>query len=629
MLLTRTAKQPERPYNVLSLDSEDSDGITYIWSVRGWFNGKDIKRDFRAGERAACVRFLFRRRWPHTVLTGVNLAYDLNTLLYRGGYSWLGIYNMGRLITASPTKAQTEKYKLGGRHLKIIELGNWILNTSLKDMCDKFGIDGHVDKHVLGRDGDIKEMEAACASHALCGAKCFDYIQSQLHAAGGRIKLTSSASSLDLFMKDYLKPEHQIYDFKNDFPDRLVGWGGIKPDDDPDTATLKIAGQDKLSHLKMIGGLCYVGGRCEAFNMGVFGRQSSIDRNSSYPAAMRDKLYPDMNTYRRVYPQVEELPDLMEKLEGCAHIKITSPGLRIPFLHYRTGDKLIFPNGVLSGWYTFPEIRKALQIGYTISECYEAAIFKPIEGLFKDYIEATYRLKERKATTKMAKLLMNGLSGKFGQKTPNDSGFQIVEDPPDNIIIDNEVYFLANGVVYEYIKAALNQEIEYVHTAYPLLSAYVLGYARIALYETMEAVGLEHVKYCDTDSVHADCNAISNAISRGEINVHPTALGAWSFDYEDSTLEIRGLKYYRVKRHEKGESNTPVKWYYTIKGVRSSEQPNYWRYRALRTNRVRKIRTALRTGLKVNEFFDIYRHDVLENPKRVFEGRDSHAFEII
>ena len=54
---------PEADFNFLSLDTEDSDGKTYIWSVRGVYNGKEINRDFY--KRAECVRFLFRRRWPH------------------------------------------------------------------------------------------------------------------------------------------------------------------------------------------------------------------------------------------------------------------------------------------------------------------------------------------------------------------------------------------------------------------------------------------------------------------------------------------------------------------------------------------------------------------------------------
>ena len=618
---------PEADFNFLSLDTEDSDGETYIWCVRGVYNGKVVNRDFT--KRAECVRFLFKRRWPHTVLTGVNLAYDLNTLIYRGGFTWKGIYNMGRLITAYPTKEQITRYKLGRHAIKIIELGNWILNTSLQDMCDMFGVEGHIDKHVLGRDGDLSEMVEACASHATTGAACFDYIQKQAHALDARIKTTSSATALDLFMKKYLKPEHQIYDFKNDFPGRFVGWGGIGPDDLPDEDTLEEARIEKLARLKAIGGLCYVGGRCEAFNLGMYGRQSSIDINSSYPFEMKNQPFPDMNTYRRAYPKPGFIPELLDKYEGAAHIRVKAPNMRIPFLHYKHDGKLLFPVGEFAGWYTFPEIREALRLGYKILDCYEAALFEPVKGLFTDYIDGLYKLKETKTTKIMAKLLMNGLSGKMGQRLHDDAGFQILEHVPDDIEIDSHKHFLLNGVVYEYIPPDHEAEVVYVHTAYPLLVAYVTAYARIHLHKTMEAIGAECVKYVDTDSIHADHEAIKRAIEAGKINIHKTALGAWSFDYEDRVLEIRGLKYYRARRPDKDDIDGPVKWYYTIKGVRAKEQPQYWTNKCLRTYRVRKIKTALRSNQRINEFFDVYRRDRLENPKREYTRRDSSAFKFI
>lgn len=619
--------EPERDFNFLSFDTEDHDGETYIWCVRGIFNGKPLSRDFT--DKRACVRFLFQRRWPRTVLTGANLAYDLNTLIYRGGFTWHAIYNMGRLITAYPTKAHIDKFKLGRHAIRIIELGNWILNTSLYDMCKMFDIEGHIDKHVLHRDGDLQEMIDACGSHAQTGAECFGFIQQQAHSLGCRIKTTSSATALDLFMKNYLNSEHQIFDFKGDFASKFIGWEGIAPGSTPSKDEIESARIAKLEHLKMIGGLCYVGGRCEAFNLGVYGGQSSIDINSSYPHEMKNQVFPDMNTYKRSTPTISDLKLLMDEFEGAAHVRVISPDARIPFLHYKHGGKLLFPKGEFSGWYTFPELRYALGLGYRIIGCFEAATFKSITGLFSDYIESMYGLKESKQTKIMAKLMMNGLSGKLGQRLHDDSGYQVLEDVPPDIEIDFEKYFLLNGVVYEYIPPDKDAAVLYVHTAYPLLTAYVTGYARIHLHKTMGVIGFEHIKYVDTDSIHADYDAISDAVSTGRIHVHPTALGAWSFDYENRTLEIRGLKYYRVQRPEKSDLGGPVKWRYTIKGVRGNEQPGYWLNRSIRTYRVRKIRTALRTNTKINEFFDIYRRDKLENPKREFGVRDSNAFTII
>lgn len=612
MLKIRHQSKAEAPFNVLSLDSEDSGGRTYVWCVWGHYRDKTINRTFT--DKSAVVRFLFHRRWSHTILTGVNLDYDLNTLKYRGGFNWDTIYNMGRLITAYPAPEQRKKYHLDNHALKIIEIGNWILNRSLKQICDDFEIKGHIDKHVLGRDGDEAELFEACMSHAKCGALAFEEVQKQVHLSGGRVKLTASATALDIFMLHHLAPEHQIYDFKGDFPYKL----GLPDDATPEE--IEAARLGKVHKMKETGGLAYIGGRCEAFNLGLYNDIDGIDLNSSYPYQMRTKIYPDINTCRFMTYSTTELIEAMDSYEGCAHVQIKCPeNLRIPLLGIQKDGKLIFPSGTFTGWFVFPELKLALKNGYKIIETYEATVYDRIKGLFDSYIDSMYELKNNPNTKHVGKLLMNGLSGKFGQKTPVDTGFQICSNPPDNVIIDNLKYFLFGDMLYEYIPTDPFLDVEYVHTGYPILSAYILAYARMHLWETMQSIGFEYVKYCDTDSIHADARALRAAVDRGDIKIHKTDLGAWSFDYQHGTIEIRGLKYYRY--HEAGEG-----WHYKIKGVRASEQSNYWLHKCGKSVRVRKIKTAIRSGLRVNEFINVFRKDRLEDPKRSFSRRDSKAF---
>lgn len=627
MVLKQLKGGVERDFNIYSLDSEDADGKTYVWCIYGLTaKGREIKRTFTNPKPV--IDYLFRRVRRKTILTGLNLQYDLNTLRYRGGYDWIELTPNGRFITASPqpkdfkTKNNPKALFTDRRdYIKMIDLGNFI-SGSLKSMAEDFGLESeHIDKHILGKDGDLEEMKEACMSHAKTGVLVFKTLQDQLHKLGSHIKLTSSSTAMDLFRRKYLSKENQIYDFKNSLPERLKPW--MKGDGDAEEAR-----KAKLEYVKQIGKAAYVGGRTENFILGVAEHQVYLDINSSYPAQMRYKDFPDMNTYeKRSCTDVESLKAYMKDFEGEALIKVKAPkGLLIPFLHHKNEEgKLIFPLGIFSGWYTFPEIRKALSIGYEILEIYELAIFDKADELFNSYIDALMKLKVKKDTKKAAKLLMNGLSGKFGEgrykpdkwrlateeeiKSGDRNKLKIMETTSGEV---GQVFYYDDSVEEEY-----DNESDFTPRSYPLIIAYVTAYGRIQLYECMESIGLEYVHYCDTDSVTADRDAVQKAIKEGKIFIDKDELGAWDIEHEDVTIEIRGLKYYRLK-----DTDSEV-WEYRIKGVPSRYHAEYWENRGANITFAMKQRQALRQHKRVNEFVTRWREDkVKRNNKRQFEDED-------
>ncbi len=579
--------------------------------MAGFYNGKEIKEVFKS--RAKCVKFLFHRKWIHTILTGLNLAFDLNTLYgYNNSFNWHSIINMGKLITASPSKKEMEKrgFRSSDEYLKIIDLGNFIQNLSLKGMADVFKIDCHIDKHILGKDGTEEELTEACLSHCLTGVKIMEEIQNKIHHLGGNVKLTGPSTSLELFRRKYLKPEYQIYDFKKP--------GTEKPEE-------KTERMKKVNYMKRIGKACYVGGRVEAFKLGLYNKVGYLDINSSYPYQMSKRTFPDIGSYKRYTENLtlEFLNSLIEKEEGQALIKIRSPGLKIPFLHTTDNNgKLIFPNGTLYGWYTFPEIEYAQKLGYKILEIDEIASFRRVESMFKDYVSD---MMAYKAVCKpVAKLLANGLSGKFGQKVPENDRWLLVEEGTD-IKIDNKQFFSINGQIWEYLPAEEKPEEEaFKEFAYPLIIAYVTAWGRRQEHETIMALGPENVLYMDTDSIIAFQWAIDKAVKEGKIWLDPSELGAYDTEYTNATVEIHGEKYYRI--HEAGKP-----WTYHIKGVPGRVSVDYWRYRKAVYYRPRKIKTALRSGLQVNEFMRIFHQDRTEPGKRVYgpRGRDSEALTVM
>lgn len=625
-MLKALKDNPEKDFNVLSLDSEaDENAVSYCWCVYGVFNGKEIKRTFT--DRKGVVDFLFKRRWYNTILTGVNIGFDLNTLKYKGGYNWSEIYNMGRIITASPKEPDFTKIfqRRRSNALKIIDLGNWILNKPLEGMAKTFNINCHIDKHILGKDGDIDQMKEACMSHAKTGVLVFKELEKMIHKMGGHIQLTGSATALDLFRRKYLKPEFFIYDFDGNYPDTFKEWmkgsGGIED-----------ARKAKLEYMKEIGKAAYVGGRCENFNNGLYNDVDYLDINSSYPYQMRIRSFPDMNTYSKRTGDSTVLKAYIEEFEGEALIKIKSPRkMRIPFLHYKREDgKLIFPLGEFTGWYTFPEIRKALEIGYKIIDVIEIAVFNRIESPFIDYIEAMMFYKKQPETKEAAKLLMNGLSGKMGQLTPEPDAWHLIEEA-GNYKVDNKRFFDFNGQLWEYQREDIELETKFVRTAYPLLVAYITAWGRIQEFETIQAIGEDNVYYMDTDSIIADHEATQKAIKAGKIKIDDEELGAYKLEHEAATVEIRGLKYYRI-HDNKGhlDKDHSLNWSYHIKGVPKRFMAEYWINRKCAFYRPVKIKTAIRTGLKVNLFIRQFHADkVKTDNKRQFTKRDSQPFTVL
>ena len=596
-MLTCLPASNKKFFNVLSFDTEaDSAGKTYVWCVAGYYKSKEINQVFTS--RAACQKYLFEKQWDNCVLTGLNLAFDLNTLYGRkSGFKWETITNMGRLITAFPGPEQKKKHNFSsGRYLRVIDLGNYIQNMSLKQMADIFGVEGHIDKHILGRDGDKKELTEACLSHCWAGVKIFKEIERVIRGLGGEMKLTGPATALDLFRRRYLKKEHQIFDKKKR----------------GETDEEKEKREKEVKYIKQVGKLAYVGGRTESFKLGLYNNAGYIDINSSYPFQMSSQKFPDMSSWKRYTKNLDFvfLKNLLEREEGQALVRVKAPKLKIPLLHTTDDSKLIFPTGEIQRWYTFPELRYALELGYQIKEIFEIISFRRLkENPFKDFV---YDMNEYKKKCKpVAKLLMNGLSGKFGQRKPENEQWELVDESED-VEVDYKEYFEINGQLWKFTPQQKTEEIEFVSYAYPLIVAYITAYGRIQEHKAIMAIGPENVYYMDTDSIIAD----KNAIKKANLDIHKSALGAYSYEYTDATVELRGEKYYRIR-------NSGEEWTYHIKGVPARVSAQHWRYRKSAYYRPRKIRTALRTGLQVNEFIRVFRRDVSKPSKRIYDRRDS------
>jgi hypothetical protein len=291
--------------------------------------------------------------------------------------------------------------------------------------------------------------------------------------------------------------------------------------------------------------LGYYGGRTEVFNMYAKLRGEPYyyyDVNSMYPSVMYDNIFP-ISTPKRV--NYKDPWDCAGKC-GFMECEVESPeGLAIPVLPYRDTEnhgKLLFPLGSWKAVYEFSLIEKALALGYTI---------KPLrtiefEGdyLFKEYIDTIYPIKQNStgALREIAKLLQNGLYGKFGEHSEREL---IITEPEADIL---GTYPIPNDPMGYTTKKI----VKYCAHHLPAIAARVTALAELRLYS-----GIEHIQnrkgvvyYCDTDSMITDTKMpTSNRLGDWDLEEEITqavffAPKAYCYEYleEDKLKIVQKLK---------------------------------------------------------------------------------------
>lgn len=287
----------------------------------------------------------------------------------------------------------------------------------------------------------------------------YKYMQQQqkfFNNIGCNMKITIASTSMDLFKRKYL------------------------------THSLKRVGVENYDELFK----GYYGGRTEIFKRGRIKNVNYYDLNSLYPSVMVNE-YPYPASFKIINNPTNEILDE----EGVSLCEVVAPDNNIMFLPVRT-DKLIFPKGKFTGWYSHLELRKAIELGYKIEiikSFYYVKTFHP----FKEYVLDLYksRVNEKDEFRKTQyKLLMNSLYGKFAQRENTDIEILDMENQ-DNIKnnIKDDVYINDYGEGYALHKKECESSF-----VIPILSIYTTAYARLKLFDYLNKY---NPYYCDTDSI--------------------------------------------------------------------------------------------------------------------------------
>lgn len=430
------------------------------------------------------VAYNFRYDFPYIL----PLVDDLNTLWGPGGFI------CGRLKTGA----------------KMIDLSNHTNKRSLEEIIRVMGLNEKgIKKHELEIDPnrrDVRCRDDARATYELGKALQHFY----LSRWGVGLQPTIASQAMTIYRTAYLRH----------------------------TFIRKGKDETKLNSLER---KAYYGGRTECFRRGIY-EVHSFDVKSMYPSVMKDNLMPDPTSARyikvgRYYRKSYESDKL-----GIYNVRVYVPKQVIGLLPYHNEDgKLIFPHGILEGWYVKEELQAAEQYGAKILHCYEFIIYEKKLDLFSEYIDDMFQSRAKYPSgtlyNMMYKILMNSLYGKFAQKNPIGAFTGKMEDyvgslpegtkltiPPHTVFGEKCVNIPASGYVEAY-------------GAFPCIAAYITALARVKLLHKL----MEHkdsVVYCDTDSIKYQ--------TWDGLDESGHELGEWEHEYTKTQCFVRPKMYWDV-----------------------------------------------------------------------------------
>jgi len=499
--------------HIIAFDTEDNgQGAPNNFLCAVFYDGK---KQYRFTDREKARRFMFKSYDDPVIFFAHNLLYDIMNLDFPE--------NSIKLI---PLKSRL----IGGTYknkciARFMDTGNFFVGASINQLGEAMGfpkIDFDVkrlkDKKLEDLDEDTREeMLTYCGRDTEICWRTAKYLFDLTTNLKTRFKSFTAASlAMRIFRTNFMKGE----------------W------------------QKRKMFINDVERLAYYGGRTEVFDYREHPEIYYEDIKSSYPTAMRYRTFPDPTEYSMVKDRPwKDVRDM----EGVSLVTVEVPKMHIPPLPYRRAEdgKLLFPYGEWTAAYTHPEIRMAEKHGVRVKRCIESIVYPNISNPFKEYIDHFY---SKKDTTEgierqFNKLMLNGLSGKFGEKreatirgTLDTIEVCTCHDKSRNrknvcLVCDRPQIEGSDMVVYEngWVSMSGGRMKDPQH-AFPVLIAYICAYGRIKLFEDRLAHG--KALYCDTDS-HISVEPID--VNLGE------ELGDWERE-EFIDFQAFAPKFYRKRR---------------------------------------------------------------------------------
>lgn len=392
-------------------------------------------------------------------------------------------------------------------------------------------------------------------------------LQDELLALGGQLRDTLASTAMDLYRRQHLDSEYYTpFYYRNQFARRA-----------------------------------YYGGRCEPYVLGWWDRVNFYDFNSHYPAQMLGHDYPNPNTL--IGPTCRTDIKLIMEYEGVSRCRVDVPHCKYPPLPYRSKAGVLYPVGVFNGVWCHNELRYAISQGVKVLKVYDTLYSEDTVRPFDTYVTDLWaRRQELKAegSAKAAvyKLLLNSLSGKFGQREDGCITELCTWDAYEEMGYPNGAEsMMIMGKIYARVPLPIKSLPR--HAIVPW-SAYITSYGRIALHKAMlKATG--PVLYNDTDSLAVFCD-----LPTGD------GLGELSLKHGNVSMDVIANKMYQVVTAD-GESHA------VAKGIPPEVAGDYCTYKAVHYWKALNWQESVRLKLSPGAWVKVKKFVRHHNPRRRYK----------
>lgn len=288
----------------------------------------------------------------------------------------------------------------------------------------------------------------------------------------------------------------------------------------------------------------YHGGRTEAHYLGYFDDDTYyyLDVNSMYPTVMANYDYPTNLLSYTKHGDRDLLPELLSTYAVIADCRIQTND---PVYALKRDGKLTFPIGEFWTVLTTNEIKYALEHKH-LKGVRRIAVYDKAP-IFRDYVDFFYTLRlefikqDKPALAKFAKLFLNTLYGKFGQKNET---WEIVGQGDPTVFEYWLEIDMVDQCMYSYRQhdgiVERARGFTEAYNGFVAIASEVTANTRLYLYQLRKVISDDNIFYYDTDGFIVN--------SQGYANVRhllsPTKLGGLKVDATANKLEIRGLKDY-------------------------------------------------------------------------------------
>jgi hypothetical protein len=388
----------------------------------------------------------------------------------------------------------------------------------------------------------------------------------------------------------------------------------------------------------------FFGGRTEVFKLKTEISKEELERGefieykdicSLYPTVQSFDMLPCGVPITEINPIVTDYKEYIQNHFGYIECDISPPNyLHIPLLAEKKDFKLVFDLvEKVNAVYTSVELLRAIDVGYTITKIHKSLTFDKSDNLFKGYVNKFLKIKvecsgydgddidkyiqdwflhtgivlekdkikSNKGMKLLAKILLNSLWGKFGQKddmptteyyTEPSKWFRLLEKHnKGELLIKSETMIDENTLYVQYINK--EEKASSLNTTNLALAAFITSQARLRLYAELYQLD-DRVIYCDTDSIIYKHHPEKHNIKEGNL------LGQW-----ESETKLPIIKVLAIAPKSYGYETTDGKVEVKCKGItlhyNNSKKYNMESLNSLITQEQKEIETTKMEFVKDNK----------------------------